>query len=225
VSRDLSALSVSPNRAAMLGGRLPRLNPLAAAPEPDLTVELNETESPLEPGAEPATRDESTSPTVEIAMPERRPRRPASPRTTAGSPATGSSSDRIAAAPESNRPKGVIVYLNPNQTAFLKQVAEADGITYADVILDALERHWDALAGVWAARTRSYGLPPRQQRPSGNLRTQVQLKLRPDALAVLDSRVAETNAPSRNALIVKLVELDIAQLRDSPQLPDLHSNR
>jgi hypothetical protein len=109
------------------------------------------------------------------------------------------------------RTRGVIVHLMPEQMTFLRQSAAAKSITYGDVVLDALERFWDALDSQWAYRGRGYGLPPRGRRATGDPRVQVQLRLRTSALEILDQRVEETGAPSRNGLISRLLELDQAE--------------
>jgi len=125
------------------------------------------------------------------------------------STATGQPGDPTPEPVARRRTRGVIVHLTPEHLTHLKTSAAAENVFYSDIVLDALERFWTEIDHVWAARDRGYGLPPRGRRPTGDLRMQVQLRFAPDTLDVLDRRVAETGAPSRNSLISKLLELDM----------------
>jgi hypothetical protein len=125
------------------------------------------------------------------------------------SAATGQPGDPTPEPVARRRTRGVIVHLTPEHLTHLKTSAAAENVFYSDIVLDALERFWTEIDHIWAARDRGYGLPPRGRRPTGDLRMQVQLRFAPDTLDVLDRRVAETGAPSRNSLISKLLELDM----------------
>jgi len=125
------------------------------------------------------------------------------------STATGQPGDPTPELVARRRTRGVIVHLTPEHLTHLKTSAAAENVFYSDIVLDALERFWTEIDHIWAARDRGYGLPPRGRRPTGDLRMQVQLRFAPDTLDVLDRRVAETGAPSRNSLISKLLELDM----------------
>jgi DNA-binding NtrC family response regulator len=73
------------------------------------------------------------------------------------------------------------------------------GRTVTDVVLDALETHIDALTP--PAPSNTEGLFTRSTRPARQIGVQVQLRLTPANLDVLDQLVRERGFPSRSALI------------------------
>lgn len=136
---------------------------------------------------------------------------PAAPPSAAPDPAAKPARARSSkTAPDaSTGRRSVIVHLTGAQAATLRALAADTGLPAGEVVLDLLAEHWDALDGVWAAAERAHGLPARQpaRARTDPLRAGVHLRFAADALDALDTRAAAVGAPSRTALIARLLDL------------------
>jgi Arc/MetJ-type ribon-helix-helix transcriptional regulator len=93
----------------------------------------------------------------------------------------------------------VIVYVTPQQQRWLREHV-APGRTLTDVVLDALEAHQERLTPPSPHDERP-GLFARSSRPAPQPGVQVQLRMTPSNVDVLDRLVDERGFSSRSALI------------------------
>ena len=103
------------------------------------------------------------------------------------------------AKPKAGRPRAVIVYVTPQQQRWLREHV-APGRTLTDVVLDALEAHQERLTPPSPHDERP-GLFARSSRPAPQPGVQVQLRMTPSNVEVLDRLVDERGFSSRSALI------------------------
>ena len=101
--------------------------------------------------------------------------------------------------PKVGRPRAVIVYVTPQQQRWLREHV-APGRTLTDVALDALEAHQARLTPP-APPSERQGLFARTARPAPQPGVQIQLRMTPGNLEVLDQLVDDRGFPSRSALI------------------------
>jgi len=101
--------------------------------------------------------------------------------------------------PKAGRPRAVIVYVTPQQQRWLREHV-APGRTLTDVALDALEAHQARLTPP-APPSERKGLFARTARPAPQPGVQIQLRMTPSNLEVLDQLVDDRGFPSRSALI------------------------
>ena len=101
--------------------------------------------------------------------------------------------------PKVGRPRAVIVYVTPQQQRWLREHV-APGRTLTDVALDALEAHQARLTPP-APPSERKGLFARTARPAPQPGVQIQLRMTPSNLEVLDQLVDDRGFPSRSALI------------------------
>ena len=104
------------------------------------------------------------------------------------------------AKPKAGRPRAVIVYVTPQQQRWLREQV-APGRTLTDVTLDALEAHLEQLTPPSAPSEHPGGLFARSPRHCPQPGVQIQLRMTPGNLEVLDQLVGERGFPSRSALI------------------------
>lgn len=152
---------------------------------------------------------------VEVVAP---PPAPAFPVVADPDPAPGAPASReqrktprkTAAAPGLTGTRAVAVHLPGPLAAQLKAaVTEAD-CTYAEWVLDVFDRHHERLPDLFegaAARRAASGLPPRHRTARRRVEspTQVQLRLTPAELAVLDRCRAGLGGVSRSDFVSRLI--------------------
>lgn len=102
------------------------------------------------------------------------------------------------ATPKAGRPRAVIVYVTPQQQRWLREHV-GPGRTLTDVALDALEAHLERLTPT-SIPDEPTGLFARQPRPAPQPGVQIQLRMTPSNVDVLDRLVAERGFSSRSAL-------------------------
>ncbi len=148
----------------------------------------------LLPAKEPTRPDRSSDgPSPEqVATPPPTPR--AGRKNTSTQPAP-----TAAVRPKVGRPRAVIVYVTPQQQRWLREHV-APGRTLTDVALDALEAHQARLTPP-APPSERKGLFARTARPAPQPGVQIQLRMTPGNLEVLDQLVDDRGFPSRSALI------------------------
>jgi len=118
------------------------------------------------------------------------------------------------------RPVTTAVYLPRSVRDRLRTAADRDGLTYTDILLDAIDAEHHRLADLLgptqiARRDDSLfsGRRPARgaQRSSGD--DQIQITVRPtrDDLAVIDQLVAEHGAPSRSGMAAAVLDAYLSQ--------------
>ena len=138
------------------------------------------------------------------------PRPVGAPSSAPGSPPSGTGPEERNGAKPGLR--GVAVYLPPDLAAWLRSTAAECEQTYSDVVLAAFETQAGDLpatldSGAALDPGRSTLFPPRptRRRTTPKAKVQVQLRLTGDELAVIDRLVAQHQAPSRTALVVRVL--------------------
>lgn len=156
--------------------------PTAARPRP---VPVPPPEPPLEPDSTADTQKGMTNRATRTA--ETPP-----PRAGADAATTGAA------------PGTTVVYVTPAvREAMRRRVQHGRGLTFTDLVLDALEAQESHLRTRWVTAPstgrfqRSQPRRPRRDEPG----VQVALRLTSNNLAALDAMVSELNAPSRTTLV------------------------
>jgi hypothetical protein len=109
----------------------------------------------------------------------------------------------------SSRIRGVIVYVTPEQRAWLREQALRPGHTITDAALDAIEASLDQLRppAVDSSVSGKDGLFTRSPKVDPQLGVQVQLRMNQANLEVLDQLVRDRSFASRSALVRQAVSL------------------
>lgn len=102
--------------------------------------------------------------------------------------------------PKAGRPRAVIVYVTPQQQRWIREQV-APGRTLTDVALDALEAHQERLTPPSSTPSERPGLFTRSPRPAPQPGVQIQLRMTPNNVQVLDQLKDELGFDSRSALI------------------------
>ncbi len=122
-----------------------------------------------------------------------------------------------AANPKAGRTRAVIVYVTPQQQRWVREQV-APGRTLTDVALDALEAHQERLTP--PSTSERPGLFTRSPRPAPQPGVQIQLRMTPSNVQVLDQLKNELGFDSRSALI--RAALAAAEAANEPQLRQTH---
>lgn len=187
--RSLSnAFTPSPGRASGLEGLLPARPSGSTADAPAALTAVPD-ETAVQPGQErkaaPASRNASRGPSPGAAASEgRTPQEPA-------------------------RVRNVAIYLPLELLERLKRTRRSRELTYADLLVEAAAAHFDSLESAFRVNSppaASGGMPVRSRRRQPEPGVQVQIRLDGYQVAWLDDQVRRWAAPSRTALVVKLLE-------------------
>lgn len=145
----------------------------------------------LLPAKEPARPDLSEDPVPEQVE---------TPATPSGRKNPSKQPAPTAAHPTAGRPRAVIVYVTPQQQRWIREQV-APGRTLTDVALDALEAHQERLAPPSSTPSQRPSLFTRSPRPAPQPGVQIQLRMTPSNVQVLDQLKDELGFDSRSALI------------------------
>jgi len=119
-------------------------------------------------------------------------------------PAPKRTRTRPAAKPASQRVRGVIVYVTPEQRDWIRSQTTSNRAT-TDVVLEAIENHQTRLTPpplpTPAVPASDGALFPRQPKPERHDGVQLQLRMTQPAIDILDTIVTDHRWPSRSALI------------------------
>ena len=117
--------------------------------------------------------------------------------------------------PEAPTTRAVVVYVAHSVHQALRARARADELTYADLVLDAVETQLDRLSERWrptpptkpagAVFTRAQPKRPRRAEPA----VQVLLRLAGEDADELDGLAARLHAPSRSAFVSEALRLNL----------------
>lgn len=122
-----------------------------------------------------------------------------------GQPDAGSDSARKE---DLARVRNVAVYLPVALLERLKRTRRSRELTYADLLVEAAAAHLDDLGTAFhddAGPALSGSMPVRSRRPQPDPGVQVQVRLDGFQVAWLDEQVGRLGAPSRTALVARLL--------------------
>lgn len=183
-----TAFAPTPDRAAGLNGLLP--------PKP----------RPVDDAGSEATVSLVAAPSRAAEPAERRPH-PVTPGI--AELAAGPSRDETEPLEGLAKVRNVAVYLPVGLLDRLKRTRRSRDVTYADLLVEAAAAHLPDLERSFqtnAAPATATGMPVRSRRRQAEPGVQVQLRLDGHQVAWLDEQVLRLKAPSRTALVARLLE-------------------
>ena len=202
---DLGSAFGGSSRSDGLGGRLaplraappvPQISPPRSTPERTSPEQTSEKAAPA--AATPTERGTDRKQPAQAPAPKPRPVDPVAKATARPAP------DEDLGTATKGASQTIVVYLGLSVRERLR--AGAGDRTFTEVVLTALDTTYNRLADRFAAPAppsgslfAGRGLP--RARRNGEARVQISLRPLRDDLTVIDSLVAEVNAPSRSALI------------------------
>lgn len=107
------------------------------------------------------------------------------------------------------RVRNVAVYLPVDLLDRLKRTRRSRELTYADLLVEAAAAHLDTLESAFRSESApvvSTAMPMRSRRRQPEPGVQVQVRLDGYQVTWLDDQVRRLEAPSRTALVVRLLE-------------------
>jgi hypothetical protein len=110
--------------------------------------------------------------------------------------------------------RSVAVYLPPGLLTRLKRTAGEQQVTYAEILVRAAQAHVHTVAARFIPATPPPAgpgaMPTRATPPRGTGGIQTQVRLDGHQIAWLDLTVRQTGAPSRSALVVALLDVELS---------------